>query len=52
MGKIGSIRTNWLYLGKLIVFGQIGCIWASSVVLGQIGCIWAKMVEFGQIGCI
>ena len=38
--------------GKLVAFGQIGCIWPKG------GCIWAKVVVAGklvifeQIGCI
>ena len=24
--KIGCIRVNWLFLAKLVEFGQIGCI--------------------------
>ena len=26
---------KWLYSGKAIVFGQIGCIWAKKVEFGQ-----------------
>ena len=29
LGKSGFIRENWLYLGKVVVLGQIGCIWAK-----------------------
>ena len=45
----------------MVLFGQIGCIWAKvvlfgrkwlylgkMVVFGQIGSIWAKVVLFGQ----
>ena len=34
LSKIGCIWTNWFYLGKLVVFGQIGCIRAKLVVWG------------------
>ena len=51
LGKSGCIRAKWLYLGKMVVFGQGSCI-------GQNGCIgekWlhlGKVVVFGQSGCI
>ena len=32
---------NWLYLDKVVLFGQIGCIWVEVVVIG-------KVVVFGQ----
>ena len=32
--------------GKLVAFGQIGCIWAKG------GCIWAKVMVFGQVRSI
>ena len=44
---------NWVYSGKLIVFGLSVCIWVKSlysgkvVVFGQNDCIWEKMVVFG-----
>ena len=58
LDKIGCIRANWLYLGKVVVIGQIRCSWAKLVVFGQNGCIRArwlyssKVVVFGQSGCI
>ena len=48
---------NSLYLGKLVVSEQIGCIreigciWAKLVVFGQTGWIWSNMVLFGHIDC-
>ena len=41
-----------LYLGKVVVLGQKGCIRAKVVVFGQKCCIRAKVVVFGQSGCI
>ena len=48
-----------LYSGKVVVFGQSGCIRAIVVVFGQkllysgkIGCIRAKKVVLGQSGLI
>ena len=35
-GQNGSILALWFYFGKLVLFGQIGFIWAKG------GCIWAK----------
>ena len=51
-GKSGFICGKWLYSGKVVVFGQNGCIWAKVVVFGQNGCTWAKVVVSGQNGCI
>ena len=49
---------NWLYLGKVVVFGPSGCFRAKVAVLTQSscilvvivksGCIRANMVVFGQ----
>ena len=25
--QIGSIWANWFYLGKLVLFGEVGTIW-------------------------
>ena len=35
------VGKNWLCSGKLIFLGKV-------VVFGQDGCIWAKVVELGQ----
>ena len=50
---------KWLYFGKLVVFGQSGCIRAILAVFGQkkfvFGKNWfvrAKVVVFGKSGCI
>ena len=45
-GKSGCIPAKWLYLGKVVVFGQK---WLYS---GKSDSIRAKVVVFGQIGCI
>ena len=48
VGQICCIRAKWLYLGKMVVFGQNGSNCANLlysgklVVIGQRGCIWAK----------
>ena len=34
-GQSGCIQTNWLYSGKVGLFGQGGFIWAKVVVFGQ-----------------
>ena len=44
--QIGCIRANWLYSGKLVVFGQCGRIRAKVVVFGQ------KWFLSGKSGCI
>ena len=49
---IGSIRAEWIYSVKVVVIGQIGCIWVKVFVFGQFGFIWAKLVVFGDSGCI
>ena len=43
---------NWLYSGKLVVFGQNGYIWAKLVLFEHIACRWSKLILFAQIGCI
>ena len=49
---------KWLYLDKVVVLGQCGCIRAKWLYSGKSGCIPAKwlylekVVVFGQIGCI
>ena len=61
----GCIRGEWLYSGKVDIFGQGGCIRtkvvvfgknccirSKIVVIGQSGCIWEKVVVIGQRGCI
>ena len=53
-GKCACIRSKWLCLGKMVVFGKSGSILVKVVVFVQGGCIWAKwlylgkMVVFGQ----
>ena len=37
-----------LYLGKVVVFGQVSCFRAKVVVFGQSGFIGAKDVVYGQ----
>ena len=49
-GQSGFNRVKWLDLGKVVVFGESGCIWAKVVVFGQSGCIWAKVVLCKQSG--
>ena len=41
---------NWFYSGKLVVFGQNGCIRAKNWLL--FGLKLSKLVIFGQISCI
>ena len=40
--KVFLFEQKWLYLGKLVLLGQIGSIWAKVVLFGQ------KVVVFGQ----
>ena len=51
-GKSGCNRAKLLYLAKLVVFGQNGCIPEKVVVFGQSGCIRSKLFLFEQICCI
>ena len=50
----GSIWANWFNLGKLVQFGQIGCVWVKGVAFGQKACLFwqdgllGKFVLFGQ----
>ena len=48
-GKSGCIRAIWLYSGKVVVFGQIGCNLIKVVVFRQRACIRTKVVVFGEI---
>ena len=43
---------KWLYSGKVVVVGQIGCIREKVVVFGQKCLNSCKIVLFGQSGCI
>ena len=61
-GLGGCIRASWLYLGKVVVFGQKWLYWDKSgyirvkgllysgkvAVFGQSGGIRTKVVVFGQ----
>ena len=45
-----------LYLGKVVVFGQSGCVsvnvvvfWQKCLCLGKSGCSWEKWLYFGNI---
>ena len=46
--KRGSIRANWLFLGKVVVLGQSGCIRAKVVFIGQKWLYSGKEVVIGQ----
>ena len=37
----------WSCLGKVVIFGQCGCIRAKWLYSGKNGCIRAKVVVFG-----
>ena len=41
-----------LYSGKVVLFGQSGCIRAKVVVCGQKWLYSVKVVIFGQCSCI
>ena len=54
-------KKKWLFSGKLVVFGQSGCIranlfdfwqkwlyWGCMVVCSKGGCIWAKVIVLVQ----
>ena len=42
-GQNCSIWANWFYLGKLVLSGQIGSIWAKG------GCTWPKLFYLGKL---
>ena len=44
--KRGNILAKWLYSGKVVVYGQSGCIRAKVDVFGQ------KWLYFGKSSCI
>ena len=46
--KSCSILAKWLYSGKVVVFGESGCIRAKVVLFGQSGCNHAKILVFFQ----
>ena len=48
-GKCACIRSKWLYLGKMVVFGKSGSILAKVVVFGQGSCIRAKWLYLGRV---
>ena len=50
-GKRGCIRANWLYSGKVVVFGHLGCLRAKVIVFEQSGFIRAKVDVFEQKCC-
>ena len=51
-GKSGCTRANWLYSGKVGVFGKDGCIWAKVVLFEQKWLHSLKScVVLGKIGC-
>ena len=39
---------EWLYLDKVVVFGQSNCVVVKWLYSGKSGCIWAKVVVFEQ----
>ena len=43
---------NWLYSGKLVVYGKGSCIWAKVVVFVKSSCFRVKDVVFGPGGSI
>ena len=45
MGKSGCIRAKLMYLGKVVLFVQSGCILVKMVVFGQ------RDFFLGKIGC-
>ena len=50
--KSRFILEFWLYSGKVVVFGQIGCVWAKVVVIGQKWLFSGKWLYLGKVGCI
>ena len=48
-GKDGCIRTDWLYLGKVVVFGQSGCIRINRLCSSKSGSIRAKVVVYRNV---
>ena len=57
-GKVVEVGRNWLYSGKIVVFGQSGCIramrlyWGKVVVFGKMWLYSGKVVVFRQSCCI
>ena len=47
MVKDGCNLESRFYSGKMVVFGQSGCIHAKEVVFGRSGCIRAKVDVYG-----
>ena len=45
------IRAKWLYSGKVVVFGQSGCILGKTGCIRQIRSFFTKLVVLGQTGC-
>ena len=52
-------KKKWLFSGKLVVFGQSGCIREKSarflakvVVLGMYGCMQKRWLYMGKSCCI
>ena len=46
-GKSGFIVPKWLYLSKLVVFGQSDCIRAKVVLFWQKRLYSGKVIVFG-----
>ena len=48
-GKDGCNRANWLYSGKVVVFGQSGCIRVKWLYSSKSGSIRAKVVVYRNV---
>ena len=48
-GKDGCIRANWLYSGKVVVFGQSGCIRVKWLYSSKSGSIRAKVIVYRNV---
>ena len=48
-GQSGCVWEEWLYSGKVVVFGQKGLFSGKMVVFGQSGCIWEEWLCSGKV---
>ena len=49
IGQIGCIWARWLYLGKMVIFGQKVFVSLKMVLFGQTGSIWARCMYLGKM---
>ena len=47
-GKVGYIRTNWLYSSRVVVFGQSGITRSKWLYSGKVAVFWKKLLYTGN----